>query len=233
MPPLHEHQWQLEQMKQSQPSFNTTRIKKSKHKAVGGMQTPGTLQESQKDYDTICGSHTDMDTYSTQKNRNRMDGYDTAGRQRRIIGDTKYGSAEIEDHILAFIVIQRAKIGRMTEARRRPEEDKSLSTASAHIAGVKDLKLFSWKILQLQLEDSHVASANDFVYALVREGVDGQRNPYDLCIVASSKARSQDKYYTISAFSVSEVSTKIDAVVLLWWYTIRCRCLLLAVTVMS
>ena len=203
-------------MKLARPTFNTTQIRKSRHGKVLGAKPSLILQQaSQVDDSGTLYPH--MDTYSTSEHdirgaKNRLDDYDTAGRGMCSIShEGNAVGSEVEDFVVGFIMIQRAKIGKATHAMRHPEEVPSLATTPIHVTGIKDLKLFSRKILQLQsdkpwiLEETYVSGPNEFLYALGREGVDGIRNPYDLCIVASDKARTQSRYYTISAFNVSEV----------------------------
>lgn len=122
-----------------------------------------------------------------------------------------------KDPILVYITTQRAKLGLETFPTNNPEELEcseekfrhSLVATSAPIAGVKDLKLFSRRLASLLSEQQHLGDtatiANEFVYAVWR-GDCRSCNPYDLCIVPPDKARSQQRYCTISAFTVTEVS---------------------------
>lgn len=218
-PPLLEYHHQLEQMKQTRSTFNTTQIRRRRYYkgVVGGKPRPALQQESQGDDKSMTALYSVMDTYSasahdTRRPKNRTGSYGAAGREISSIAATgNRVGFEVEDPILCFIMVQRAKIGQTTHAKRRPEAADCLTTTSIHVAGIKDLKLFSKKILQLQseepwnLEEPHVSGANEFIYALGRVGGDGKPNPYDLFIVGPDKAMTQNRYYTISAFNVSEV----------------------------
>jgi len=78
----------------------------------------------------------------------------------------------------------------------------------SHIAGVKDLKAFSQQRSRVEKKAAAAAApgtTHDFVYALAKSGVGEKWNPYELDIVPAERARGQEVYFTISAFSVSQV----------------------------
>ena len=106
------------------------------------------------------------------------------------------------DEILQYITSQRSSIGEETMPRRESNSEEAMARATSHIAGVKDLKVFSQKS---QLEKTASFSVNDFIYALARTSSKG--NPYELYIVEAEKARAQEVYFTISAFNVSQVNS--------------------------
>ena len=129
--------------------------------------------------------------------------------------DTCVYKVKNTDPILEYITAQRSKLCLDTVAKSDPNEigtsgsREFLMASSAPIAGVKDLQQFSRKLLTLQGEQKNITKdvTNDFIYAL-RKDQDGKSrlNPYDLCIVSFDKARQQNRYFTISALSVAEVS---------------------------
>ncbi len=119
---------------------------------------------------------------------------------------------------MAYIVSQRLRLGLDTLAMKFPDESKSsnyrasLVATSAPIAGIKDLKMLSRKLSNMQMDSKFggtkaAAIANEFVYALRKDtNAAVNFNPYDLFIVSPDIARQYSKHYTVSAFNISEVS---------------------------
>ena len=123
------------------------------------------------------------------------------------------------DPVLAYIVSQRLKLGLKTVAMKFPDEAESLNfraslvASSAPIAGIKDLQMFSKKISNMQPDSKFgrskaVAIGNEFVYALRKDTTNPavNFNPYNLYIVSPDIARQYGKHYTVSAFTISEVT---------------------------
>lgn len=117
------------------------------------------------------------------------------------------------DPISSYITSARLCLGLEVRPERNPskgEREDVLATARP-IAGIKDLKRLSRDLSNLrspQLRLKQGLDRGDFVYCL-RRNVGSLReryNPYNLEIVSSEQARSQRKYFTVSAFSVTEVS---------------------------
>ena len=193
-------------MRQSRLTFKTTKIRR----ALDSKPTQALHHESQYDDDSckIDASYSDACTSyssSTHDVRGARKEYSMARRPQYDMTGNNDGSVD-GDPVLAFITMQREKIGKSTHTERIPQED-ILRSTSTHVAGIMDLKHFSRKTLQLKetLGGKKLADANKFLYALSRECVDGKWNAYDLCIVEAEVAMAQSRYFTISAFNVCEV----------------------------
>ena len=116
------------------------------------------------------------------------------------------------DPILAYITTARYKLGLGTKPERylsmlsSADAGTTRETAiagSGPITGVKDLKLLSRRLSSLS--DTMAAHGSvEFVYAL-RSDIPSKFNPYDLRIVSAEEARTHQSYYTISAYSVTQV----------------------------
>jgi len=120
---------------------------------------------------------------------------------------------EQSDPISSYITSARLCLGLEVRPERNPskgEREDVLATAGP-IAGIKDLKRLSRDLSNLrspQVRLKQGLDRGDFVYCL-RKDVGSLReryNPYNLEIVSSEQARSQRKYFTVSAFSVTKVS---------------------------
>ena len=121
------------------------------------------------------------------------------------------------DPILSYITTARLRLGLPVESDRHSVETsrESVVVSSGPIAGIRDLRLLSRRLSSLQAvldQDTAVqgeGSSGDFVYCLRGDlgSLKVRCNPYDLRIVESEEARVQGRYYTVSAFSVAEVST--------------------------
>lgn len=114
------------------------------------------------------------------------------------------------DPILSYITSVRLSMGLEVKPERNPSEGEreSMLTTTGPIAGIKDLKRLSRNLLNLQNAQGNLAQRGDFVYCLRRDmgSLKERYNPYNLQIVSLEQARGQGKYFTVSAFSVTEVS---------------------------
>lgn len=114
------------------------------------------------------------------------------------------------DPILSYITSVRLGLGLEVKPERNPSEGEreSMLTTTGPIAGIKDLKRLSRNLLNLQNAQGNLAQRGDFVYCLRRDmgSLKERYNPYNLEIVSLEQARAQGKYFTVSAFSVTEVS---------------------------
>lgn len=114
------------------------------------------------------------------------------------------------DPILSYITSVRVSLGLEVKPERNPTEGEreSMLTTAGPIAGIKDLKRLSRNLLNLQSAQGKLAQRGDFVYCLRRDmgSLKERYNPYNLEIVSLEQARAQGKYFTVSAFSVTEVS---------------------------
>lgn len=111
------------------------------------------------------------------------------------------------DSVQEYIENSRDCLGLTTVPLQHPSEadikTESLLASSGPITGVRDLKTFSRRRLELSSPVSRDMSVQ-FVYALTRPNNKGC-SVYDMYITSAEKARAQKQYYTISAFNVSEV----------------------------
>ncbi len=166
-------------------TYKTTQLRKDRYKRGYNSKFIASQEKNDEDLPVLT-------RYSTSAAKNRKRETDL---QRR-------------DPVLAYITAQRSKLHLDTIPNGNPEEEvrDSLVATSGPIAGIKDLKLLSRKLLELQGGGKEQNSVSDFVYA-IRESGDGKCviNPYNICIVASEIARRHDVYYTISPFCVAEV----------------------------
>ena len=114
------------------------------------------------------------------------------------------------DPILSYITSVRLSLGLEVKPERNSSEGEreSMLTTTGPIAGIKDLKRLSRNLLNLQNAQGHLAQRGDFVYCLRRDmgNLKERYNPYNLEIVSLEQARAQGKYFTVSAYSVTEVS---------------------------
>ena len=135
------------------------------------------------------------------------------------------------DPVISYITSARLKLSLDTRPDSHPLEpvDRGslLSTSKpVHVAaGIKDLKMLSRRLSSLQAameyreKTSTVKEGSDpsgFVYCLRKDlgSLNMRYNPYDLRIVSSEKARAMGRYYTISAFTVTEVRSSITCIIL-------------------
>ena len=117
-----------------------------------------------------------------------------------------FGSLEDEeDKLVQCITSLRAIAGEDSSSKLEYASDSSSGRrmTPSHIAGVRDLKAFSQK--SRVEKKAFLGATSDFVYALARSSAEGKWNPYELEIVPAEKARAQEVYFTISAFSISQV----------------------------
>ena len=122
-------------------------------------------------------------------------------------------SQQQSDSIASYITSARLCLGLKVNPERIPSEGEreSILATAGPIAGIKDLKRLSRDLSSLQstqLRLKHGSDIGDFVYCLRRDvgNLRERFNPYNLEIVSSEQARAQRKYFTVSAFSVAEVS---------------------------
>lgn len=131
------------------------------------------------------------------------------------------GGQQQLDPILSYITSIRLSLGLEVKPERNPTEGEreSILTTAGPIAGIKDLKRLSRNLLNLQSAQAH---RGDFVYCLRRDmgSLKERYNPYNLEIVSLEQARAQGKYFTVSAFSVTEVSIMLKFVC-----NLKCICI--------
>lgn len=132
-----------------------------------------------------------------------------------------------DDPILSYIKCARDSLGLTTEPTQSSSKHESLResllVSSGPIAGVKDLKLLSRRLSTLDsvhYEAAKKPASDDsigggFVYALRKENKK-RCNVYDLYITQQDKAKAQGRFYTVSAFSVSEVCESDSPVSIVW-----------------
>ena len=141
--------------------------------------------------------------------------------------DSQYLYSQLSsDPVISYITSARLKLGLETSPTSCPSDPVSggslLSSSSKpmHVAaGIKDLKMLSRRLTSLQATVAHREQTTEeegldpggFVYCLRKDlgSLVSRCNPYDLTIVSSEKARTLERYYTVSAFTVTEVSYSI------------------------
>lgn len=132
----------------------------------------------------------------------------------------------VHDPIFLYIQSARKSIGLETNLMQESVDDsatctlrESLLVSAGPIASIKDLHLLSRRLSNFYTEPSKNRATDksvttklgsDFAYALRRENKK-RCNVYDLYITEQDKAKAHGDFYTVSAFSVSEVSVRIFA----------------------
>ena len=145
---------------------------------------------------------------------------------QRTLNDSQYSYSQLaSDPVISYITSTRLKLGLGTRPNSYPSDPVgggSLPATSKpmHVAaGIRDLKMLSRRLSSLQAAVEHREQTAEeegpdpggFVYCLRKDlgRLNSRYSPYDLRIVSSEKARTLESYYTVSAFTVTEVSCSI------------------------
>lgn len=111
-----------------------------------------------------------------------------------------------EDSVLEYIKHSREIIGLETVPSQFPSVTNTAEDSRGPITGVRDLRVLSCRrrLSGKSSQTKKSLESVEFVYALPKENTKGC-SVYELYITTAEKARAQTKFYTISAFNVSEV----------------------------
>ena len=193
--------------------YKTTQVRKERFKKVGNCKSAPLRHP-------ILTSTSENKSLSTTNLDNSSTSHLFERRDPLLKGLTHPESHQkCDDPILSYIKSARDSLGLTTEpaqgysgASAHDSLRESLLVSSGPIASVKDLKLLSRRLSSLHSVHYEATNkyANEesvgggFVYALRKEN-QKRCNVYDLYITQPDRAKAQGRFYTVSAFSVSEV----------------------------